>query len=407
MSHIAYFNNSGYGHVIPTIGVIAELVDRGHRVTYVTGDRLVDTVAATGARVLGYDSQLVHVDLSEMVNADATSRMPGIYLQETVDILAAAEPVLADDRPDLIAFDMTVYHAGRILARKWDVPAAQCFPCLASNQHFSFLDAMLGTMADKGSWGHPALRAFFARLNGVLADHGQSDRTVEEIMGQVDELNLVFHPRRFQPAGGSFDGRFTFMGPCLDYTERREAPWRPPDGAGPVVLISLGTSVHQRPDFFRMCVDTFAGTPWHVVLAVHDAVDPAELAPLPANIEAHSWIPHLSVLEHAAVFVSHAGLGSIMGGLHKGVPMVLVPSSPEHKVNAHRVAELGLGRVVRQEVLSPERLLAAVGDVAADPLTGNRVRRMREEVRRAGGPAAAADAVERCIAAHRGVVAAG
>ncbi|MGX7825865.1 macrolide family glycosyltransferase [Actinokineospora sp. 24-640] len=401
MSHIAFFNNSGYGHVIPTLGVVEELVRRGHRVTYVTGDRLVDTVAATGARVLGYDSQLVHVDLSEMVTADATSRMPGIYLQEGVDILAVAEPVLAADRPDLIAFDMTVYHAGRILARKWDVPSVECFPSFASNEHFSFLDRMLEKMPDKGTLLHPALQAFFGRLTRLMAEHGQPDRAIEQIMGQTDELNLVFYPRSFQPAGATFDDRHCFMGPCLDYVDQSEPPWTPPGDGRPVVLISLGTSVHRQPDFFRMCVETFAGTPWHIVLAVHNSVDPADLAPLPPNIEAHAWIPHLAVLEHAAVFVSHAGLGSLMGGLYKGVPLVLVPTSPEHKVNAQRVAELGLGRVVREEVLSPAKLRTAVEDVAADQLTKNRVLKMRRDIAQAGGPGKAADAIERRIAAHR------
>ncbi len=400
MSHVAFLNNSGYGHVIPTLGVVEELVRRGHRVTYVTGDRLAGAVAATGARVLGYDSQLAHVDLSRMVTAETTSHMPGIYLREALDILAVAEPVLEADRPDLVAFDMTVYHAGRLLARKWDVPAAEYFPAFASNEHFSFLDKMLERMPDKGSLGHPALRAFFAGLTDLMARHGQSDRTVEQMMGQVDELNLVFYTRSFQPAGPTFDDRFTFMGPCLDYVERTEPPWTPPASGAPVVLVSLGTSVHRQPEFFRMCVRTFADTPWHVVLAVHDAVDPADLAPLPPNVEAHAWIPHLSVLAHAAVFVSHAGLGSVMGALHRGVPVVLVPTSPEHKVVAQRVAELGLGRVVREDALSPGRLRAAVEDVAADRLTANRVRRMREDIVRAGGAVAAADAVEARIAAH-------
>jgi dTDP-L-oleandrosyltransferase len=314
--------------------------------------------------------------------------------------MRVAEPVLAVDRPDLIAFDMTVYAAGRILARKWDVPAAGCYPAFASNEHFSFLDEMVARMPDKGSIGHPALKAFFARLTRVLADHGQAGRSIEQVMGEVEDLNLVYYPKSFQPAGSTFDDRFTFMGPCLDYVERTDQPWTPPGDGKPVVFISLGTSVHRQPEFFRMCVAAFADMPWHTVLAVHTAIDPAELAPLPPNIEAHRWIPHLAVLAHADVFVSHAGLGSVMGALHKGVPLVLVPSSPEHKVVAQRVAELGLGRVVREQVLSPARLRAAVADVAADGLTRNRVRRMRADIVAAGGARAAVDAMERHIAAR-------
>jgi dTDP-L-oleandrosyltransferase len=258
-------------------------------------------------------------------------------------------------------------------------------------------------MPDKGSLRHPALRAFFGELTRVLAAHGQSDRSVEDIMGQVDDLNLVFIPRSFHPAGSTFDDRFTFIGPCQDYVERTEPTWTPPAGGLPVVLISLGTSVHRQPEFFRMCVETFADMPWHTVLAVHNAIDPADLGPLPSNIEAHRWIPHLSVLGHADLFVSHAGTGSVTGALMKGVPLVLVPSSPEHKVVAQRVAELGLGRTVRQEVLSPQRLRTAVAEVAADRRTRERVVRMQREMRLGGAPAAA-DAIERRIATGDGGV---
>lgn len=406
--HILFLNNSGYGHVIPTLEVVAELLRRGHEVSYVTGGAMADRVAATGARVLGYDSGLVHVDLSEIVTAADAARMPAIYLRESRDILDTVLAGLGDRRPDLVAYDLTVYHAGRILARKWDVPAARCFPALASNEHYSFLDRLIEKMG-RASPRHPALLSFVADLTRLLAEHGQHDTRIERLIGDVERLNLVCYPRSFQPAGATFDDRFVFVGPCLDHVALAEeqagpadpARWTPPGDGRPVLLISLGTSVNRQPGFFRTCVDTFRDAPWHVVLAVHRGVDPAELGPLPPHIEAHRWVPQLAVLEHADVFVSHAGLGSVMGAMYRGTPVVLVPSSPEHKVNAQRVAELGLGRVLREDGFSPQRLRAAVAEVAADQLTRRRVLAMQHDIRQAGGGPAAADAIERQISNWR------
>jgi hypothetical protein len=52
-----------------------------------------------------------------------------------------------------------------------------------------------------------------------------------------------------------------FVGVCSDRHRLREH-WQPPDPGRPVVLISLGTFCHPRPDFFRRCLDAFADTDW-------------------------------------------------------------------------------------------------------------------------------------------------
>jgi MGT family glycosyltransferase len=104
------------------------------------------------------------------------------------------------------------------------------------------------------------------------------------------------------------------------------------------------------------------------------------------------------VLRHARAFVSHAGMGSTMEALYYGVPLVCVPQMLEQEINAGRVAELGLG--VR---LDPERLTAADLRAAVDAVSGDAgmraaLDRMREATRKAGGAAAAADAIEAHLA---------
>jgi UDP:flavonoid glycosyltransferase YjiC (YdhE family) len=42
--HIAVINIPAYGHVNPTLAVVRELVNRGHRVTYVTTEEFVPTI---------------------------------------------------------------------------------------------------------------------------------------------------------------------------------------------------------------------------------------------------------------------------------------------------------------------------------------------------------------------------
>src|SRR5699024_12671713 len=92
---------------------------------------------------------------------------------------------------------------------------------------------------------------------------------------------------------------------------------------------SLGTAYNNRPEFFRSIMQSSADKPWHVVLAVGDRTSAESLGAIPANVEVHAQVPQLAVLQHARVFVTHAGMGSVMESLSHEVPMATVPHMAE------------------------------------------------------------------------------
>ena len=47
--HILFNPLPAYGHVTPTLAVVRELIERGHKVTFATTEEHADAVAATGA----------------------------------------------------------------------------------------------------------------------------------------------------------------------------------------------------------------------------------------------------------------------------------------------------------------------------------------------------------------------
>lgn len=385
-------NNPGFGHVLPTLDVVAELVRRGHRVTYATAGAAAGRVAATGADVLEFDSVLAGVDLAAVDTVDESHRLLPLQVRESEAILRAVDARLGSDAPDLVAYDTTVYHAGRILSRKWGVPAVALCATLSSNEHFSLMDKFVEVTGSALPPNHPVLREFGTRLLRLLAAHGQSDLSLEEFIGRPEGLHLGFYPRSFQFAGDTFDDRHVFVGP---YAGDAAAPtWTPPAGGEPLLVVSLGTSSNRRPGFFRTCAQALAELPWRVLMTVHSGVDVADLGPLPPNVEVHGWLPLHEVLAHADAFLCHGGLGSIMGALAQGTPVVVVPDSPERMVNAARVEELGLGRAITESALTPERLRGAVREVATDPEIREAAEAMREDIREAGGGSRGADAIE-------------
>jgi UDP:flavonoid glycosyltransferase YjiC (YdhE family) len=115
-------------------------------------------------------------------------------------------------------------------------------------------------------------------------------------------------------------------------------------------------------------------------------VDPAALGPLPEGVQAERTQPQLDVLEHAAVFVTHAGMGGSVESLWFGVPTVSVPQAVDQFANAAMLEAIGAGVPLNGSLRE-----AVEAAAARTP----RARQLRAEVRAAGGAAIAADAVER------------
>jgi MGT family glycosyltransferase len=393
------FSFPAHAHVGPGLPMIAELVARGHRVTYFVADRFVERVAATGAEAVAYPSTFPWFSGPQTEESgNPALRMMLDFFEEGIAPLETAFRRLSGDRPDLIAHDLAVSETARMLARKWGLPVVQLCPTLASNEQFSMSERQ-SAMADDSVPAppidpqDPQILDFVARRAKLLAETGLTDVDIDGFGGDTG-LNVAFLPQEFQPLGHTFDERFAFVGPCL---RGMDAPgeWAPPDDGRPVLLISLGTS--HSPDrlkFFRLCVETFTGTPWQVVMTLGHHVEPGELGPLPDNIEAHQWVSHPEILRHAAVFMTHAGLGSVMESLYFGVPMVVVPQHVDQYVIGGQVDDLGLGRLMPRGSVTAEALRDAVAAVAADTRIAEALSVMRPRVTDPGGAAAGADALE-------------
>jgi UDP:flavonoid glycosyltransferase YjiC (YdhE family) len=73
--HFAMAGVTAPSHIYPSLALIAELVARGHRVSYLVGDRLAALVAATGAEVVTHGSALPDGDAAWPDDAGAAMQL--------------------------------------------------------------------------------------------------------------------------------------------------------------------------------------------------------------------------------------------------------------------------------------------------------------------------------------------
>lgn len=404
--HLAFICLPAAGHVNPTLPVVAELVRRGHRVTYATSAKYAEAVESAGAAFFesGEDlaEQFPRFGSSAVGGTAASSRtgmlaglgsgmMSGLLerlLARAREEFPALLARLATDPPDAVCYDaMTL--AGKMAAMKLALPDVALLPSYATNEHFSMRELMPARAPAEmlAAWKH--VRQL---IDDFAAEQGLAHFNFME--GPPASLNICFIPREFQPAGDTFDASFHFVGPSLG-TRAIEETWQPAEKDRPLVFISLGTTpLNDRPDFFRMCLQAFAATPWQVAMAIGDRIGVSELGEIPDNVDVRPFFPQLDVLRHADVFLSHAGMNSTMEALYFGVPLVAFPLQPEQEANARRVEDLGLGRRLPSEALSPALIRTLIAEVSDDHDIRHNLETMSERVRGAGGSTAAADAIE-------------
>lgn len=392
-AHIAMVGVPAVSHVLPSLEVIRELVARGHRVTYANDPLMAERIEATGAALVPLDSRLPVRD--NQWPSDPVAAM-GLFLDDAIRALPRLRAHYDADPADVYLYDIGAY-AARALAEAQGRPMIQLSPTYVAWR--GYRDEVAAEL-----WRLPGADAYRRRFAAWLAGCGATTTDADRFGDRPERPGgaLALIPRAMQPRLEDVDtSTVTFVGPCFGRRlGRRE--WRRPAGARRVLLVSLGSAYTRQPAFYRRCLAAFGDLPgWHVVLGIGRHTDPAELGPVPANVEVHSWVPQLTVLEQADAFVTHAGMGGCSEGLATGVPMIAVPQAVDQFGNADRLVELGVARRLDTAEATAERLRAALLDLVDDPGVARRSAELRERAAAEGGTERAADLIEAAAVAAR------
>jgi len=377
-------------HIYPSLALIAELVRRGHRVTYAVGDSLAHLVEPTGAEVVRFRSKLPQ---GEHDWPDDPADAMRVFLDEARACFDVLTDFYDTDRPDLLLYDIGGL-AAPVLGRRYAVNAVQLSPAMVAWEGYEsdLAEVIVPLRESEAGRNYHAAYSEWLRENDIDADPWQWITYPESVISLI--------PRVLQPNADAVPRTVAFVGPCIDPARLTDRSWTPPRTEARVLYVSFGTGFNDRPDFYRTCIDAFDGSAWHVVISVGDRVDISALGNVPANIEIHTRVPQLAVLEAAAAFVTHAGMGGCTEALWFGVPTVAIPQAVDQFGNANALEELGVGVQLASEDVTSESLRNAVEHVAGSAEIAARLATVGAEVREHGGVDKAADQVEASLRAR-------
>jgi len=331
---ILFINLPYYGHFVPTIGLVQELIKLGCAVTYLMPFDWKERVEESGAVFAGYEN---HSRLAEQIK----------------NAYAAADKIAKDF--DLIIYEQ-FFFLGKHLAEKHGKPVVRVFTAPVTNAKL---------MQEYISVGGP-LRIFkhkwICRLWTKDIAKGipmQTDCWLDEIVNNPPALNLVYTLREYQPYAEEFpEEQYKFLGPSI--YERKEPIIDFVKTDRPVIYISLGTVIKGAASFFKKCIEAFRNEPVDVIMSVGKNFSINKLGEVPKNFKIYHVAPQLSVLKMADVFVTHGGMNSVSEALVHGVPLVVIPFITDQPTNARRIEELGLGKRLDYKAISSELLKATV-----------------------------------------------
>ena len=356
---ILFINLPYYGHVVPTLGIVKELINLGCEVTYLLPFDWEEKVRESGAVFAGYAN---HRQLSEQIK----------------NAYAAAERMI--DKFDLVVYEQ-FFFLGKHLAEKYGKPVVRIFTAPVTNGQLmhEFINAKGPLSVFKHKW---IARAFTKDI--VKGIPMKTDNWLDEIVKNPPDLNLVYTLREYQPYEDEFSEEFfRFLGPSI--YERKAVPFDFVKGKNPVVYISLGTVLKGAVSFFQNCIEAFRGEDVDVIISVGRKFKRKKLKNIPSNIRIYDSVPQLEVLKTADAFVTHGGMNSVSEALVYGTPMVVIPFVSDQPVNAQCIEKLGVGRKIAYSKLNAAALKDAVFSVIRDKEIRKNLTRVQERIKQAPG----------------------
>lgn len=385
MSKIVFFCIPAHGHTNPTLGVVKELVSRGHQVWYYSYNIMREKIESAGATFISCDDY----DMEQKLSAKDSTRV-GKDLAFSTKILVDTTLALDDKvckemaelKPDCIVADSMALW-GKAVALKHGIPFVSSTTTFAFNQHSAkIMKQGIGDLF-KMILAVPKTTKQIKRLQGK----GYPVKNILDIIGNDDNTHtIVYTSPEFQPCSETFSEKYAFVGPSI-----RSANEEIEKKRDKLIYISMGTVNNDMMPFYKACISALRDTDYQVIMSVGNLVSIEDFGELTENISVYSHVDQIAVLKKADVFVSHCGMNSVSESLYFEVPLVMLPQTSEQKGVAERVSQLGAG--IKLDKSDGASVLSAINKILSVDTYKQNAKKIAEGFKNSSGAKGAADKI--------------
>lgn len=386
MARIVFFCIPAHGHTNPTLNVVRELIRRGHEVWYYSYEIMRSKIEESGAQFIPCDDFDTQQHLSPRDGARIGKDLAfstKVLVDTTLALDKSILGQILELQPDCIVADsMAVW--GKAVAMKTGIP----YICSTTTFAFNRYSAKIMKQSPAQIFGMILAMGKIRKDIRRLQEAGYPVKSVLDIIQNDDTTHtIVYTSPEFQPASDTFSPEhYTFVGPSIrphtsQIEKRREK----------LIYISMGTVNNDLLPLYKNCISALAASGHQVIMSVGELVDMQCFGALPDNIEVYPHVDQIAVLEQADVFISHCGMNSASESLYFGVPLVMLPQTPEQGGVATRISQLGAGLLLKKT--SPSDIAAAVDEVLNNNSYSSSALSISAGFHRCPGAAGAADKI--------------
>jgi MGT family glycosyltransferase len=403
MARILAYTSPGRSHLFPLTPILDELRRRGHEIALRTLASQVPTM-----RARGFDAAPIDPRIEAIEHIDWRARNPLHSLHLNANVFCARaehdapdlERAIAEVRPDVLLVDINSWGSLMAAEASGGAWAAFCpYPLALRSRDAPPFGP--GFAPARGALGRArdllvqqlAIRAVERRLrdplNGIRRRLGLTPvATVDEWLRSAPLL-LYMTAEPFEYPRRDWPENVVMIGPC-DWEPPADPPAWLEQTAQPIVLVNTSTEFQNDGRLAQVALEALAEEPVTVVATMPTA-DPSGMT-VPANARVERFVPHRPILERAACAVTHGGMGSTQKALAHGVPVCAVPFGRDQLEVARRVEVAQAGTRLPARRLRPDRLRAKIYQAMT---CAEGAKRIAAAYAATGGPATAADALER------------
>lgn len=382
---IAFFCIPAHGHTNPMLPIAAELVRRGHVVRFYSFFGFEEKIKATGAEFIPCDvflPKLTEQEAAGLKNVSA-AEMAVQDIRITRNMHDFLDTEFESFHPDVVYTDSVCFW-GKLNAWKHHVPMVVSTSTFAFNRWSSkYIKNSFKEVANI-IFGLPRVSKELKKLE----PYGFHVKSVLSLIQNDNHTDtIVYTSPRFQPYAETFSAHYAFVGPSV-FTKALPQKKK----GRPLIYISMGTVINDRPGFYRACIDALKGQNADIMISCGNQISRETLGTLPDNIQVFPYCDQLEMLAKADAFLTHCGMNSVSESLYMATPMILYPQTGEQYAVAKRAAEVGAGTMLKND--SPESIRLSVQKVLNNPAYSAAAAKYSADFRACPGTAGAASFIE-------------
>lgn len=420
MTQVIIGATDAQGHTSPMLFIAAELVRRGHQVTFITGTQFKAAVEKTGATFAGFSGP-AEIDKALLVSPERLALqgleqvkydLKHLVIDTIADQYATLQRVLAQygDDQAVVLTESGFYGVAPALHGAPGVRAKGYIVVGTVPLMLSSIDTAPGGMglppdsSPEGRIRNAAQTAFFkqtlfgdtqALYAQELARLGATEAAsfIFETMAVHADKYLQLSVEELSYKRSDLPAHIDFIGALPSPPSDAALPdwWQDVLDAEQVVVVTQGTVANS--DFSHLIAPTLealADLPVLVVAATGSTAVPDHV---PANARIAKFVPFVDLLPHTSILVSNGGYAGTQQALSFGVPMVLAGETEDKIEGNARTAHTGAAINLKTQRPTVAAIREAVQQILATTSYRQNAQRLQAEYAQLDPYASIADTI--------------